>query len=143
MITIKLKPHFFKTILEEVNPLFLVRPDGTSRVYHSRESMYQAVMEEVQSMCDKGYIDFILVLRKLVPVSAQHAHQMFDTYFSPNGFNRIDLVDLTDGAAKTYFRRFFISFHRWAGTTYDEYAFDSAYNRYIQRAKAMKDIKNL
>lgn len=118
---------FVLSIINKVNPLWLVNEDGEGCVFSSYTDCYVHFMDKCYDVAPKGYMDVFVLLVGLYNWSFTKAVGFFKTYAEERIGDRITLLKVGDLKSKAFYRKFITCMHEYYHTQFDLQAFSQAW----------------
>lgn len=120
--------QFILSIIKEVNPLWLPKPDGTGYVFASKVDCYVYFMEKCHEVAPKGYMDLLVLLVGLYGWTFSQAIRFYKTYAEERMGERITLLKIGDLKSKAFYRKFITCLHDYFNTDFELQAFSNAWD---------------
>lgn len=118
---------FILSIIKEVNPLWLPKPDGTGYVFASKVDGYVYFMDKCHEVAPKGYMDLLVLLVEIYGWDFTKAIRFFRTFAEERMGERITLLKIGDMKSKAFYRKLITCMHDYFDTQFDLQAFSNAW----------------
>lgn len=126
---------FGVSVVNQVNPIWLPREDGTGIVFPSYMDCYIYFMDKCQELAPRGYMDICMLLVGLYRWKFSMAISFYKVNLSKKLGNRISLMKIGDAETKMFYKTFLICLHDYYHTTFDMQAFEQAWQLHKQHVK--------
>ena len=123
---------FGVSVVNQVNPLWLPKEDGTGLVFPSYLECYVYFMDKCHELAPKGYIDLCLILRGLYGWNFNSAVGFYKVNLAKKLGNRISLMKIGDEGTKLFFKKFLICLHDYYHNSFDMQTFEQAWTIHKQ-----------
>lgn len=118
---------FVTSIINEVNPLWLPKEDGTGKVFSSYTDCYVYFMDKCFEVAPKGYMDLLVLLVGIYRWPFNKAIVFFKTFAEKRMGDRVTLLKIGDLKSKAFYRKFITCMHDYYNTKFDLAAFSHAW----------------
>lgn len=122
-----LSKEFIDSIVRQVNPLYLQKPDGTSWVFPCYTDCYLKFMMMCKEVAPKGYMDILVILVEMYGWRFTKAFTVYKGTLERSLGERITMITFKDQGSKMYFRKVITALQLYYNTPFDLMAFEAAW----------------